>query len=64
MRVIESLVDNYLIHGDLHIDTTRDLAIKLNVKDGDIDCENERLSNGFPWIRYRWWMEMLIFKLL
>lgn len=50
MRVNESVVDNYLIYGDLHIDNTRDFNIKLNVKDGDIMDwgMKDYKANGFP----------------
>ncbi|MBS5094769.1 S8 family peptidase [Streptococcus salivarius] len=50
LRVNESVVDNYLIYGDLHIDNTRDFNIKLNVKDGDIMDwgMKDYKANGFP----------------
>ena len=50
MRVNESVVDNYLIYGDLHIDNTRDFNIKLDVKDGDIMDwgMKDYKANGFP----------------
>lgn len=50
LRVNESVVDNYLIYGDLHIDNTRDFNVKLNVKDGDIMDwgMKDYKANGFP----------------
>ncbi|HGQ1291759.1 TPA: S8 family serine peptidase [Streptococcus pneumoniae] len=50
LRVNESVVDNYLIYGDLYIDNTRDFNIKLNVKDGDIMDwgMKDYKANGFP----------------
>ena len=50
LRVNESVVDNYLIYGDLHTDNTRDFNIKLNVKDGDIMDwgMKDYKANGFP----------------
>ncbi|WP_288562612.1 S8 family serine peptidase [uncultured Streptococcus sp.] len=50
LRVNESVVDNYLIYGDLHIDNTREFNIKLNVKDGDIMDwgMKDYKANGFP----------------
>ncbi|MDU2830540.1 MAG: LPXTG cell wall anchor domain-containing protein, partial [Anaerococcus sp.] len=50
MRVNESVVDNYLIYGDLHIDNTRDFNIKLDVNNGDIMDwgMKDYKANGFP----------------
>lgn len=50
MRVNESVVDNYLIYGDLHSDNTGDFNVKMNVKDGDIMDwgMKDYATNGFP----------------
>lgn len=50
MRINESIIDNYLIYGDLHSDNRKDFNVKIDVRDGDImDWGMKDYStNGFP----------------
>ena len=54
LRVNESIIEDYLIYGDLHIDNSRPFNVELKVANGDVMDWGikDYKSNGFPDVVY------------